>query len=578
MVGLIAVLIGVATLTVQNQLPGVNAQYGPGNGPWERATPESVGLDPQLLTEAARQLERNTPNRYCFNVVKDGKLVHESYFEQEHHERFPGQRNVEHTRYEVDSAGKTMQALMVGVGVTKGLYDLDTPLADYGVTPHALFAPGQAGNRWWDELTLRHVLSQTTGVGRAQPGTAFTYDSDDYIAHASHLIEAVTHTGSGYWATENFAVPLGLPDLYTEDGEHTDIGGGQMMSCNDLLRVGQLVLNRGLWKRFDKTTGAASTFQLVSEAFVDELMRPQHPQFLRNYGLLTWLNAPPRPDQAECCAARWCGSWTGPTDPTGRVSPGSQWLPDSMLGSGSPPDAAIAVGWLGRTMIIVPSRNLVAVTLGSSWGSGLHCDGGQGYSEAFTAETIWRSMGRALEVNPTPPPATAQPPPPVSPPPCPAPVLPSTTTASFPTAQGSCTCYCPPDEGFGQCFPANSAAECNALVSHPLARSCSPVAVLRECSDTVASDNMQCGSLAITGGAVWDRCVETPCMECTQTNACPHPVQGAATESCQCEVTKFGSCTYQAGGTCNADSLYTNPQPCVDNYRGCSPHSCLNRC
>eukprot|EP01052_Picozoa_sp_SAG31_P007689 SAG31_NODE_370_length_16651_cov_3.511056_16_plen_64_part_00 len=35
-------------------------------------------------------------------------------------------------RYEVDSAGKTMQALMMGVGVTKGLYDLDTPLADYG--------------------------------------------------------------------------------------------------------------------------------------------------------------------------------------------------------------------------------------------------------------------------------------------------------------------------------------------------------------------------------------------------------------------------------------------------------------
>ena len=30
-----------------------------------------------------------------------------------------------------------------------------------------------------------------------------------------------------------------------------------------------------------------------------------------------------------------------------------------------------------HTMIIVPSRNLVAVTLGSSWGSGIHCDGGQ---------------------------------------------------------------------------------------------------------------------------------------------------------------------------------------------------------
>eukprot|EP01047_Picozoa_sp_COSAG01_P008640 COSAG01_NODE_342_length_18601_cov_43.546319_10_plen_292_part_00 len=279
------VTVLVVTLALQQQLSAVSAGIGPGNGPWERATPESVGLDSEKLAEAAQHLERNTPNRYCFNVAKDGKLVHESYFEREHHERFPGQKNVEHTRYEVDSAGKTTQALMVGVGVTKGLYDLDTPLASYGVTPQASFGPA---NKWWKELTLRHVLSQTTGVGKARPGTAFTYDSDNYIAHASHLIEAVAKTGSGYWATENFAVPLGLPDLYTEDGEHTDIGGGQMMSCNDLLRVGQLVLNKGLWKKFDKATGAASTFQLVSKAYVEELMKPQHPKFLRNYGLLTW--------------------------------------------------------------------------------------------------------------------------------------------------------------------------------------------------------------------------------------------------------------------------------------------------
>jgi hypothetical protein len=100
---------------------------------------------------------------------------------------------------------------------------------------------------------------------------------------------------------------------------------------------------------------------------------------------LTWLvpDCKPAfecPDVARldlaCSAARWCGSWTGPTDPTRKVG-GSQWLPDSMLGAGSPPDAAIAVGWLGRTMIIVPSQNLVVVTLGSSWGSGIHCDGGQ---------------------------------------------------------------------------------------------------------------------------------------------------------------------------------------------------------
>ena len=45
-------------------------------------------------------------------------------------------------------------------------------------------------NVWWPQLTLRDVLSQTTGQGYAEPGTAFTYDSDEYIAHARYCTES----------------------------------------------------------------------------------------------------------------------------------------------------------------------------------------------------------------------------------------------------------------------------------------------------------------------------------------------------------------------------------------------------
>jgi CubicO group peptidase (beta-lactamase class C family) len=151
-------------------------KLGPGDGAWEREAPELHGLDSRKLDEAARLLDREVPQRYCFAVARNGKLVYEAYNEKD--VRYPGQKNTENTRYEVDSAGKTMQAMMVGVGVTKKLYDLDTPIEKYGVKPQASFGPIWNREEFYHDLTLRHILSQTTGQGKAKPGTAFTYDSD----------------------------------------------------------------------------------------------------------------------------------------------------------------------------------------------------------------------------------------------------------------------------------------------------------------------------------------------------------------------------------------------------------------
>ena len=70
----------------------------------------------------------------CFLVVKDGELVHEQYY-----------ANHSSTTYETDSLAKTMVAQLVGVAVTKGLLDLDTPISQCqshgGRTPSALRSP-----------------------------------------------------------------------------------------------------------------------------------------------------------------------------------------------------------------------------------------------------------------------------------------------------------------------------------------------------------------------------------------------------------------------------------------------------
>ena len=60
------------------------------------------------------------------------------------------------------------------------------PVAEYGVEPRADFGP------YWPRVTTRHLLSQTSGEGRYEPGTEFLYDSGQWINHISYVLDKVT--------------------------------------------------------------------------------------------------------------------------------------------------------------------------------------------------------------------------------------------------------------------------------------------------------------------------------------------------------------------------------------------------
>jgi hypothetical protein len=73
---------------------------------------------------------------------------------------------------------------------------------------------------------------------------------------------------------------MGIPELFAYDGLVYDIGGnisaggGQMMSCLDIARVGTLIVNEGRWKDAD---GAPT--QLVSKEYIAQLKQPAFPEF-----------------------------------------------------------------------------------------------------------------------------------------------------------------------------------------------------------------------------------------------------------------------------------------------------------
>eukprot|EP00755_Sulcionema_specki_P015208 Sspe_Gene.9600::Locus_3223_Transcript_2_2_Confidence_0.364_Length_3296::g.9600::m.9600 len=345
-------------------LPLVHAvtSLGPGRREWRVEDPSRHGLRQEDLQETARVLQEASPERYCFIAVRHGVIVHEEYYS-----------NSSNTSMEVDSAGKTVTAALIGAAIKQGLFDLDIPLVQYGVVPKANWS--RAGVDYYPQVTARHLLGQASGVGVFPPGTVSTYDSNDYIQHLTHLLEEQVrragYSSSQEWATKNFASVLGIPDLYRwESGDYEEskeggtiwAGGGQFMTCRGLARIGQLMLNKGWWRGSD-----GEPMQLVSEEYMRQMESPAFPDISGNYGFLTWLNSPAGPSM--CCQPRWPDAALN-----AGFCPNSFQQKEDKIIPNAPAEISIAMGWLAKHLFVDHRRNMVVVTMGQTWGSSEVCD------------------------------------------------------------------------------------------------------------------------------------------------------------------------------------------------------------
>jgi CubicO group peptidase (beta-lactamase class C family) len=285
--------LAVAVAAMLHGRGGQAQGLGPGRGPWRVDRAENHGLSQAALDEAAQKTAEVAPERNCLLVVKDGVIIEEKYFGI----------NTSASVYETDSLGKTSIAALFGVAVQQGLIDIDTPLTEFGVHP-ASTTPGsggpqfEEGHSWgsfWPQITVRTLLAQSSGYGEVPPGSAFTYDSDEYIQHLSYALSAVVPNKTGgalQWARDNYAVPLGIPEFFDYDnigeaqGGPTQIAsaGGQMVTCREMARFGQLMLNKGKW-----LDAAGQPYQMASPTFIQEMMSPAFPGVVDGYGFLTWL-------------------------------------------------------------------------------------------------------------------------------------------------------------------------------------------------------------------------------------------------------------------------------------------------
>ena len=246
-----------------------------GDDGWTTAPAREVGMDDAVLAKLINRLVRTNPSSgrptlmHSLLVARRGKLVLEEYF-------FGFDRDQVH---DMRSAGKTFGAVMLGAAMREGtrigpetrIYDL---LAGRG--PFANPDPRKA------QITLAHLMTHTAGFAcndndDASPGNEDTmqsqreqpdwwkYTLDLPMAHDpgtryaygsanSNLIGAALTTATRTWLPAYFertvARPLEFKNwswnlMPTGEGY---LGGGARLRPRDLLKIGQMYLDGGVWK------------------------------------------------------------------------------------------------------------------------------------------------------------------------------------------------------------------------------------------------------------------------------------------------------------------------------------------
>ena len=244
-----------------------------------RAAPEDVGLDGRALDALVERAVASDSDSLV--VVADGRLVVERYFDR--------------ARGPIETRSITKSFAMLGVLglVADGrIASLDEPLSTW--LPE-LARPDAAA------VTLRHVLTHTTGMARDRPVEALNA-ADDRLAYAralgfveppgrrffysneaSQLLSGVIAAAAGEpadaYVRRRILAPLGIgerPWAHDRAGNvQTYYGLG--LEARDLVRVGMLLLDEG---RFEGE--AVLPAELVRQAVAPSAVNPA-------YGLLLWL-------------------------------------------------------------------------------------------------------------------------------------------------------------------------------------------------------------------------------------------------------------------------------------------------
>jgi len=337
-------------------------------------------VDPQALAQLEQRAKRSESDAVV--IYQDGKLVAEWYFGKPQ------------APIEAMSATKSIVSLVIGRLVDTGkIASLDQPVCE-------LFPEWRQGKK--QKITIRQLLDHTSGLQderttveiypspdfiklalaaeiSEEPGTVFRYNNK-----AVNLLAAIVKIVSGkpldQYARDELFTPMGITDVHwnADQAGTPQVMAGLEIRAQDLARLGQMMLDGGLWRGK----------RILSAAWIAESTRPSRRE--PGYGLLWWLHQEFRAMVADDeVIAQWRAGGAS-ADFIARLTPlkdrvftdreawfaaiagalGSQqaWH-DNTWRKGLPegkhlPNPTLgyyASGYLGQFLVVIPAAGLVAI-------------------------------------------------------------------------------------------------------------------------------------------------------------------------------------------------------------------------
>jgi CubicO group peptidase (beta-lactamase class C family) len=295
---------------------------------WPKDTPASQNMNAALLDEASSILA-GTPRVHSLLVVRNGKLVHESYFKGWN----ATMGNC------IKSVSKSFLSALYGIAWEQGLVPSTLDTVESYVPEYFVGQDPQKSTITIAEMmTMTAGLdwSETGGVGAfvtspdwvqwvidqplvTTPGAVFNYSTG--LTHlGSAMLERAVGVETRAFAEEHLFEPLGIDvTRWDYDPQGFEFGGAEMwFRPRDMARFGQVFLDGGV----------ADGVQVI------------HPD--------------------------WVASTTTPIVATGgSQSYGAWWWQDTFGGE----DADFAWGWGGQFIFIFEDLNMVVVTTSDWWGT-----------------------------------------------------------------------------------------------------------------------------------------------------------------------------------------------------------------
>lgn len=266
---------------------------------WATAHIDDFGIKKNELVRLIDSIHaKKLVNTHSILIAKDHKLVFETYFDGFN-------SNIPH---DLRSASKSISSAMIGIAIDDNIIEsVDQKLYDFIPAAYQYTKnPLKSKIRIKDLLTMSSGLDVNNKAGEnyyqdsnnsnswlttvleapmvKEPGTYAHYGSANPFLLGVYLNERLKKPLEVYMDEKLFA-PLGITN-YINQTDDTKIipyfGGGMLLTPRDLLKFGQLYLNKGKWKGK----------QIISENWVEEsfkkYMRLQDRKDKNEYGYLWW--------------------------------------------------------------------------------------------------------------------------------------------------------------------------------------------------------------------------------------------------------------------------------------------------